>query len=187
MSDTSPVEREVKLPFESVAEARRSVALLGATPLKGRRLQDDRLLDTPGQDLRARGCALRVRHEGGECRLTFKGPVQPGAMKIREELETSVGDAAVMLRVLGELGFQPWFRYQKRREEYALPGLVLAIDETPIGVFVELEGTEAAIDETAARLGRTRADYVLESYFTLFHRWRAGHGSSLAHMVFDGQ
>ncbi len=185
MTDTHPVEREVKLPFGSADEARAAVAGLEATPLHPRRLQDDRLLDTPGDDLKARRCALRVRLEGGQSRLTFKGPVQPGPMKIREELETSVGDGVLLLRVLAELGFRPWFRYQKYREEFALPDLVVAIDETPIGVFVELEGSEKAIDETAARLGRTRADYVLGSYFTLFQQWRAAHGGTVPHMVFD--
>ena len=184
MTETSPVEREVKLSFESAERARQALTGLGATLLRSRRLQDDRLLDTRDGDLKRRRCALRVRMEGEESRLTFKGPVQPGPVKIREELETPIGDGTLVLRLLGELGYLPWFRYQKYREEYALPGLVAAIDETPIGVYVELEGTQAAIEETAAHLERTRTDYVLESYFTLFQRWRAERGSSKTHMVF---
>ena len=184
MTETAPVEREVKLAFESAEQARQALSGLGATPLKGRRLQDDRLLDTRDDALKQRRCALRVRMEGDESRLTFKGPVQPGPVKVREELETPVGDGTLVLRLLAELGYRPWFRYQKYREEYSLPGLVVAIDETPIGVFVELEGVQAAIEETSARLGRTRADYVLESYFTLFQQWCAERGSSKAHMVF---
>jgi adenylate cyclase class 2 len=175
----------VKLPFASAEQARHALGRLGGTLLKGRRLQDDRLLDTPADELKERRCALRVRMEGPESRLTFKGPVQPGPVKAREELETPVGDGALMLRILGELSYRPWFRYQKYREEYSLPDLVAAIDETPIGVYVELEGTEAAIEDAAARLGRTRADYVLDSYFTLFQRWRDESGSSKTHMVFD--
>jgi len=70
-------------------------------------------------------------------------------------------------------------------QEQDLDGLVIAIDETPVGTFVELEGDEAAIAATAARLGRTSADYVLASYRTLFLEHRATHGGTGDHMVFD--
>ena len=51
--------------------------------------------------------------ENGKSRLTFKGPVQPSTMKLREEIETVVGDGEVLLRIFGELGLQVWFRYQE--------------------------------------------------------------------------
>ncbi len=92
----------------------------GGTPLRGRRLQDDCLLDTADGFLRERGSVLRVRQESGTSLLTFKGPVQPSVMKLREELETAVGDGTLVLRLLEELGFRVWFRYQKYREEFAL-------------------------------------------------------------------
>jgi adenylate cyclase class 2 len=185
MRTPSPVEREVKLPFESAEAARAAVLALGASPLHDRRLQEDCLLDAPATPLRQRRSALRVRMEAGMSRVTFKGPVQPGPMKVREEIETVVGDGDVLLRILAELGYTPWFRYQKYREEFSLPEVVVAVDETPIGVFVELEGTEAGIDCVAARLGRTRADYVLQSYYTLFAEWRRSHDADRIDMVFD--
>ena len=42
---------------------------------------------------------LRVRLECGKTLLTFKGPVQASQMKLREELETIVGDGLLLLRV----------------------------------------------------------------------------------------
>lgn len=180
-----PIEREIKLRYGSLAEARAAVSALGASPLRDRRLQEDCLLDTAANDLRSRRSALRVRMEAGQSRVTFKGPVQPGHMKIREEHETLVGDGDVLLRILAEVGFRPWFRYQKYREEFALPDVIVAIDETPVGVFVELEGSEAGIDEVAGRLGRARGDYVLSSYYTLFDEWRRATGSARTDMVFD--
>ena len=98
---------------------------------------------------------LRVRIENGKSRLTFKGPVQPGIMKVREELETVVGDGDVLLRVLEELGLHVWFRYEKYREEFAHEDVIVAIDETPVGVFVEIEGSEPGIAAMAEALGRT--------------------------------
>jgi adenylate cyclase class 2 len=128
---------------------------------------------------------LRVRVEGGKSRVTWKGPVQPSPMKLREELETLVGDGDVLLGILGELGYRPWFRYEKYREEFAHEDVVVAIDETPVGTFVELEGGEAGIRAMAQRLGRTPADYLLDSYRTLFVAWQQAHGAGGRDMVFE--
>ena len=125
----------------------------GATPVRGRRLQEDCLLDTVDEALHARRCVLRVRIESGKSLLTFKGPVQPSVMKVREELETVIGNGPLMLRILEELGFRVWFRYQKYREEFALEDVIVAIDETPVGTFVEIEGGERGIGDMAQRPG----------------------------------
>src|SRR5262245_6859756 len=106
---SSTLEREVKLRFSSPEEARTAVLATGATPLRGRRLQEDCLLDTPDEILRLRRCVLRVRVECGKSRVTWKGPVQVSSMKVREELETIVGDGEVLLRIFAELGYRPWF------------------------------------------------------------------------------
>lgn len=180
------VEREVKLRFPSADEARRAVIGLGAVPLRGRRLQADALLDSPESVLGAKGTTLRIRTEEGASRVTFKGPVQPSAMKVREELETAVGDADVLFRVFAELGLRVWFRYEKYREEFARDGVVIAIDDTPVGVYVELEGEESAIASAAAALGRGPADYIVDSYRGLFLRERAAHGLTGPDMVFSG-
>ena len=76
-------------------------------------------------------------------------------MKLREELETVVGDGEVLLRVFEELGLHVWFRYEKYREEFSHEDVIVAIDETPVGVFVEIEGSEQGIADMAAALGRT--------------------------------
>jgi adenylate cyclase class 2 len=180
-----PVEREIKLRFESAAAARHALDELGASPLRPRRLQDDVLLDSDDGRLQRAGCALRVRRDGDRAAITWKGPVMAGPMKTREEVETAVGLADDARRILASLGFVPRFRYQKYREELSLQGLVIAIDETPIGTFVELEGEEASIAAVAARLGRSPADYVLASYRSLFLEHRQARGGHGADMVFD--
>ena len=182
---SATLEREVKLPFESAEAARAAVLAIGATPLHGRRLQEDCLLDTTNEDLRRRRSALRVRQDGGRSLLTFKGPVQPATVKIREEIETVVGDGTVLMRILGELGFHVWFRYQKYREEFALDDCIIAIDETPVGVFVEIEGGDRGIAAAAQALGRSPKDYVLESYRGLFVRRCAELGIAPTDMVFE--
>ncbi len=179
------LEREIQLRFESPEVAREAVLATGATPLHGRRLQEDCLLDTDDEQLHRRRCVLRLRIECGKSLLTFKGPVQPSPMRLREELETIVGDGPLLLRMLAELGYHVWFRYQKYREEFALDDVIVAIDETPVGTFVEIEGGDRGITDMAAALGRGPADYVLDSYRGVFAQHCAQHGACLTDMMFE--
>ena len=178
------LEREIKLKFNSPEEARERILSIGATPLRGRRLQEDCLLDTADDRLYRRRCVLRVRNENGKSLLTFKGPVQPGIMKLREEHETVAADGATLLTILEELGLRVWFRYEKYREEFAAEDVIIAIDETPVGTFVEIEGGEEHIHQTAAALGKTSDDYLTDSYRTLFVQYRQERGLNASDMVF---
>lgn len=182
---TTTVEREIKLRFDSPSTARVAVEALGATPVRARRLQDDRLLDWADGSLRRRRCTLRVRIEDGVAALTFKGPPQPDLMKVREEIETGVTDGSLLLRVFEQLGLAVWFRYQKYREEFERDRVVIAIDETPVGTFVELEGREAGITELARALGRSPDDYIVDSYRGVFLKLRGERGLPATDMVFD--
>ncbi len=183
----SALEREIKLRFDTVAAARAAVAAAGVRPRRGRRLQQDALVDTDEGFLRARRSALRVRSEEGETVLTFKGPVQPSTMKLREEVETRVADGAVLLELLERIGFRTWFRYEKYREEFSLGACVIAIDETPVGVFVEIEGDEESVAAAARALGRAPADYVLDSYRGIFARHCESLGVPVGDMVFGSR
>ncbi len=126
------------------------------------------LVDTTDGRLQAAGSALRVRADGDRAYLTHKGPVIPGPFKTREEIETEAGAPGPLLAILATLGFTPVFRYEKYREEFAAGGAVIAIDDTPIGVFVEIEGEAAAIGALAGQLGFQPADFVVASYRALF-------------------
>jgi adenylate cyclase class 2 len=181
-----PLEREIKLRFDSADEAREKILALGAAPLLGRRLQEDCLFDTEDERLRRQRSTLRVRSEGGKSLLTFKGPAIPGLIKIREEYETVVADGAALQTILEELGLHVWFRYEKYREEFSNDDVVIALDETPVGVFVEIEGGEDAIHETARALGCTPADYITDSYRFLFLQHRNANGLAGHDMVFAG-
>src|SRR5437868_2410000 len=182
---SATIEREIKLAFDSPEAARSAVVATGATPLHGRRLQEDCLLDTANDDLRRRRSALRVRQDGGRCILTFKGPVQPASVKVREELETIASDGTLLIRILTELGYRVWFRYEKYREEFALDDCIIAIDETPVGVFVEIEGGDRGIATAAQLLGRGPGDYLLDSYRGLFVSYCAERGIAATDMLFD--
>ena len=179
------MEREIKLRFASPDEARRAVTALGATAVKPRRLQADALFDTADRALMLRQAVLRVRRDGDKSYITFKNPVPHPTMKLREEFETAVGDPAVISAVFEQLGFAIWFRYEKYREEFRLGDALIAVDETPVGTFVEIEGSEQGITAIALKLGRAPADYVLDSYRTLFVNDCVARGVEATHMVFE--
>jgi adenylate cyclase, class 2 len=93
--------------------------------------------------------------------------------KVRDEIETVVTDAATLATIFEGLGMRGWFRYEKYRTTYRLParwakGLLIELDETPVGNFVELEGPPQTIDRAAKELGYSKADYVVENYLTLY-------------------
>ncbi len=178
------LEREIKLRFANPADARAAIVKAGATPIRGRRLQEDNLLDA-GEQLHQRRCVLRIRIEQGRTLLTFKGPVQPSPMKVREEIETVAGDGDALLHLFEELGFRVWFRYQKYREEFAWEDVIVALDETPIGTFVEIEGGEQGITQLAQALGRGADDYIVDSHRTLFCEYRRTHQLEATDMLFD--
>jgi adenylate cyclase, class 2 len=186
------LEREVKLLFPTAESARAAVLATGALAAHPRRLQDDSLYDTADEVLRQKGCVARIRTERwsdgiSTTTLTVKGPVQPGQMKVREEHETRVENADALTHAFDVLGLVRWFRYQKFREEFSAPGVVIAIDDTPVGTYVELEGDEDAIYVVTSALGRSPADFIVDSYSRLFMKRRGEFGLTGPHMLFAGE
>ncbi len=198
-------ETEIKLRITDLAAFRRALAKLGArsVALAGGRVHERNILfDTATNQFKQRGQLLRIRTETREAAgkgrkqtqrvvLTLKRPVGSvgedvdslGAHKVREEIELQVSDGAALARILEGLGMRPWFRYEKFRTTYCLPkaqgwaeGLLIELDETPIGIFVELEGPGSAIDRAAKALGFAKQDYIVANYFALYREecWRRG-------------
>ena len=141
------------------------------------------------------GFLLRVRHAGDKSLLTFKGSPQPSRLfKIREELEIAVESADTILRMFDRIGMQIWFRYQKYREEFALvagdcaeESVLLAIDETPVGDYSEIEGSEAGIREVAGAMGFDESHYLRGSYYSLYLQHCSEKSLTPAHMVFSAK
>jgi adenylate cyclase class 2 len=179
------LEQEVKLAFANVEAARQAVIAAGGRLVVSRRLLDDTLFDTPDGEMRRSGRALRVRRDGAHGALTCKGPVLRSRIKTREEIETRVEDADAAAHILTRLGYVPAFRSQKYREEYAIGDAHIAVDEAPVGVFVEIEGTPEDIARVAVQLGRTEREYRTESYAALWRRACEARGVEPGDMLFD--
>ena len=179
-----PLEREVKLRYSEPVEAREAILETGARLTRRRRLQQDCLLDTDDGTLKRQNLTLRVRVESEQATVTFKGPPIPSTMKLREELETPVGDGSTVLRMLERIGFTIAFRYEKYREEFRSGDVIVAIDETPIGTFVELEGSSQGIEALTVQLGRAQSDYITETYYELFMQTGNPETTASPHMIF---
>ncbi|MGC2501390.1 MAG: adenylate cyclase, partial [Silvibacterium sp.] len=68
--------------------------------------------------------------------------------------------------------------------EYADATGHCVIDETPVGVFAELEGPGEWIDTISERLGLDPASLMTDSYGRLFENWRRETGSAARDMTF---
>jgi adenylate cyclase class 2 len=161
----SSEEVEVKLPFSSAAEALQRLGSAGAVARGTRTFEDNALWDGDGDPLSTSGRMLRLRRVGRRAVLTFKRRI-PGdsRYKVCEEHETEIDDPAALEGVLRGVGFRVAYRYQKYRTLLALPGVEVAMDETPLGCFIELEGDREAIDRAAERLGFSPERYIRSTY-----------------------
>lgn len=187
MTTSGPLEQEVKIPVDRLEPVRTCLAALGARLETTRQLEDNAVLDTPGLSLLGSGRLLRLRSWGHEVVLTFKGPATyQNGVKTRLELETRVEAGEGMLGILAELGWTPQRRYQKWRETWRLGGVTVALDETPIGCFVEIEGTAEALGGAAHTLGLDPATAIPSSYQELWQQWRRDHPGAPRDMLFPG-
>jgi adenylate cyclase, class 2 len=190
-------EIEIKIRVPDAPALRSLLKHLHAREIAPRTHESNTLYDTPRQDLRRRCQLIRIRIEqpvpGPRKRrqnknfatLTYKGPSPRSRtpmktdrkakirahFKIRNEAEVSIVGADQMPGILRALGLRPAFRYEKFRTTYVLPGLrglKIELDETPVGIYLELEGPVAGIDRAARLLGYNRKDYMTHTYGSLY-------------------
>lgn len=181
-------EIEIKLRIDGeAAEIRRRLESAGLEISKPRVFESNVLFDTAERKLRSATELIRLRRVGDECILTYKGPPQRGKHKSREEIETHVSDEANMQLILARLGFLPAFRYEKFRTEFqaARQAGVVTLDETPIGLFVEIEGAPEWIDRVAGGLGFSEPQYITKSYAGLYLDYCRERGLDPSNMIFE--
>jgi adenylate cyclase class 2 len=175
---TGPIETEVKISFRAgAAEALRLLQERGYQVFSPRTLESDRVFDRPDLELRRSGRLLRLRSAAGQWTLTYKGPTLDNRYKSREEIETSASSGEALVQILEKLGYAPSWRYEKYRTGLRAMGEsgTVFVDETPIGVFLELEGQEDWIDRTSLRLGFAPTDYITASYAALYREYLQTH------------
>lgn len=185
-------EIEIKLRVTDVAALKKRLRAAGAR--WGKRIHEFNVLfDTPDGRFRRRDELVRLRTNDGAGVLTFKGRSVAGPRgrkakyKVRFETEFSVSDTRAAAAFLGGLGLVETFRYEKYRTEVHISTASKAhiyLDETPIGKYVEIEGSPAAIDRAARLLGYRPSEYITMSYLAIYARHCRARGISLGNFVF---
>ena len=206
-----PRETEIKLKVEDVKAFERKLKKLNAKTVgtgEGRVHEFNTIFDTPDGGLAKHGQLLRIRTEtaGGKGKmsgakrilLTFKQPTVRGVsdegarFKVREETETELTDSVALTRIFEGLGMRGWFSYEKYRTTWKLGAkekwakdLLIEVDETPVGTYVELEGPPEAIDRAAEAFGFARRDYLVKNYLTLYAEDCRKRGIAPGNMLFE--
>lgn len=191
-------EIEVKVRVRDVAALLQRFRRLGARN-RGRVFERNVLFDTHGSRFRLSGRLLRVRVEApapakylragrGGAKLTFKAPSQVASKsryKENLEREAPLHQPGRFERKLRSLGFASGFTYEKYRTAFRLGDLHLDLDQTPVGVFLELEGTSQAIDRAARAMGFEARDYIRSTYWDLYAAECRRRGQIPRNMVFS--
>jgi adenylate cyclase class 2 len=184
-----PAEVEVKFRVADPAALTSRIHGAGFHLETQRTFERNTLYDTPDRRLRAQTIILRVRQYGERWVVTYKCLPRnhdPGAPhKHRDETETRVQDGEAIGHIFTQLGFQPAFIYEKWRTEFSDSTGHCVLDETPIGIYAELEGPPEWIDATAHKLGVESGEFLTLSYGRLFEKWRAESGSPARNLTFD--
>jgi adenylate cyclase, class 2 len=185
-ASTTRYEIEIKLPVADLDAVRQRLRTGAARQLTAPHSESNDLYDQADGGLAKSGRVLRLRRTDDGATLTFKGPArfEDGA-KTREERETAVSDPNEMDRILAALGFERRFRYEKRREEWSMDDCVIALDETPIGSFAEIEGDPAAIRRALQNLQLDPAESLPYSYAELYARRRRENPALPPDMLLD--
>ncbi|MDI3254339.1 class IV adenylate cyclase [Pseudacidobacterium ailaaui] len=185
----SAVEIEVKFRVADAAALEQKLFSLGFRQITPRTFERNVLFDTSDRALRAKQSILRLRRYGKQWIVTHKclppGHEHNSRHKHRVETETEVKDGEAMATIFAELGYKPAFTYEKWRTEYADSIGHCVLDETPIGLFAELEGPDEWIDAIAKKLGLSPSEMLTLSYGRLFEEWRARTGMEATDLTFE--
>jgi adenylate cyclase class 2 len=179
------IEIKLRLP-DRLGKIRRILREHGFRVVQRRSLEDNVLFDSVKHSLGKHGKLIRIRRVRGRGLLTFKGPSMRSKHKKREEIEIDFPDPDRLQEILDKIGFHAVFRYEKYRTEYSARSAAgtIMLDETPIGNFLEIEGSPSWIDRTAKLLGFKHSDYLKASYGSLYRTYCREQGKRVKDMLF---
>lgn len=181
------LEVEVKFYLDDLDDTRRKIEHTGAV-FEKKETENNIRFEDEQFSLVKKGALLRLRGTDGHNRLTYKGKAltPKSECKIYDEREVTVSDFTEMVNILTFLGYNPVQRYEKIRETYrAGHNILLCIDTMPYGNFIEIEGDETAIKETAEALGFDWKARIRTNYLAIFEQLREKFNLDFNDVTFD--
>lgn len=148
----------------------------------------DRRYDTGARDLARRGEVLRLRVYRGAGRfathaeLGWKGPTgHETGYKVREEMQTAVGDATIVAALLERLGYVVTRAIDRDIAQYDLRGTTVRFERYPrMDDLVEVEGAPDGIERAIVTLGMDRNAFTSERLPDFVRRWQQRTGGEPA-------
>jgi len=183
------IETEIKFRVADQSALAAKLSSIGFQRITERSFESNVLYDTAERSLRSRRELVRIRNYAGRWLLTHKRVPDSGIgedrHKHRLETETELSDGPALADVFLSIGLVPVFRYEKWRSEWSDGEGHCVVDETPLGIFAELEGKPDWIDRIAEELGLAPEERLTLSYGRLFDQWREQTGSTAQDLTFE--
>jgi len=147
-------------------------------------LESNLKFDRDGKFLKT-GELLRLRSYAGKADITYKKKVPSEGFKVWVETIVNIDSFEKGKRLLEAIGFSQIGKYEKKRQTWEFDGVEVLVDVMPIiGNFIEIEGTEEKITETAKKLGFDMKDAITKDYRELFLEHCRNNGIKIRDMVF---
>lgn len=172
-----PIEVEVKYQVDDLEEIEYQLLEWNAK-LVEMVIQRDHYFNHPTRDFAKTDEAFRIREEGTEIYLTYKGPKFNEKSKTRKEIEIKITNTELMSEMLDSLGFRKVLVVSKERKNYFLDDIHWSLDLVDsLGSYIELEkivSTKEEVDSTLTsiflaieKLGLKPKENITKSYMEL--------------------
>lgn len=181
------LEVELKAVVADVPATRARLEAAGAALTFAGRMEDRRY-DTPDGRYARRDVVIRLRTyrpDDGQpdwAHFDWKGASSSDSgYKVRDELSTTVGDGAVLAKILDRIGLYVTREVDRMIWQYALGAAMVRLEEYPrMDVLMEVEGSPEAIEQAIAVTGIPRSAFSDERLLDFVARYEERTGLDAA-------
>lgn len=162
-------EIEVKFRVHDFSSIRSKLRTLGSV-LVWKGMEENIFFDTKNRNLYKNGTLFRLRYwDRHSVVLTVKTTPKNASKryKIKHEYEVELNDFNAARQMIHALGFAEDFQYKKFREHWKAGDAFVELDTIGRMRFVEIEGTQKTIQETARALRLDWKSAERRGYVTL--------------------
>lgn len=182
------IETEIKFKLGAPAKIRGKLKEIGAKRV-GKNLEQGIIFDDAKNSLRKKRILLRLR-KGKYNLLTLKMPVKNAGRKFKErkEIEVKVSDFSEAKKILEGIGFKVDHAYEKIRESFIFHKTRIELDKLPfLGYYLEIEGTQKGIQDTAKKLGLNLRDGITKNYLQIAREFFAKRKQKYNELLFSSE